>query len=171
MSRYNTIINNDVVNGIGVCVSFFVQGCPHHCPGCFNQETWDFEKGIVYDEHVRWEIIKAIGANGIQRNFSVLGGEPLAIQNLSMTAEVVNAVRHAYPNIKIYLWTGYLFDELIDSSNPLILQILNNIDVLIDGPFMENQKDLSLTLRGSRNQRIFVKRSNIWEENYGKLEG
>ena len=171
MSRYNTIINNDVANGIGVCVSFFVQGCPHHCLGCFNQETWDFKEGIIYDEHVRWKIIKAIGANGIQRNFSVLGGEPLAIQNLSMTAEVVNAVRHAYPHIKIYLWTGYLFDELIDSSNPLILQILNNIDVLIDGPFIENQKDLSLTLRGSRNQRIFVKKNNIWEENYGRLEG
>ena len=84
MSRYNTIIPNDVANGEGICVSFFVQGCPHHCPGCFNPETWDFIGGQEYTSHTKWEIIKAINANGIVRNFSVLGGEPLAPQNIFM---------------------------------------------------------------------------------------
>ena len=73
MSRYSAIIPNDVVNGRGVCVSFFVQGCPHHCPGCFNEETWDFHGGTPYTPEVKWEIIKLISANNITRNFSVLG--------------------------------------------------------------------------------------------------
>ena len=103
MSRYSAIIPNDVVNGRGVCVSFFVQGCPHHCPGCFNEETWDFHGGIPYTPEVKWEIIKAISANNITRNFSVLGGEPLAPQNIDMTWEVIDAVRHAYPHIEITL--------------------------------------------------------------------
>ena len=163
MSRYNTIIENDVVNGEGVCTSFFVQGCPHHCPGCFNEETWDFHGGQEYMESTKWEIIKSIGANGIQRNFSVLGGEPLAPQNIAMTAEVIDAVRHAYPKIKIFLWTGYLFDDLISNLSDKMKQILINIDVLIDGPFVESQKDLSLKLRGSTNQHIYQKINNAWE--------
>ena len=107
MSRYNAIIPNDVVNGRGVCVSFFVQGCPHCCPGCFNEETWDFHGGQPYTPEVKWNIIKAISANDITRNFSVLGGEPLAPQNIDMVWEVIDAVRHAYPHIEITLWTGY----------------------------------------------------------------
>lgn len=167
MSNYNTIISNDVANGEGVCVSFFVQGCPHHCTGCFNEETWDFEKGTPYTDHTKWEIIEAIGANGIQRNFSVLGGEPLVPRNLNMTWEVIDTVRHAYPNIKIFLWTGYTFEELMLSENPLIKNILDNIDVLIDGPFDEEKKDLSLKLRGSSNQNIYIKNDNTWERSNG----
>lgn len=163
MSRYNTILDNDVVNGEGVCVSFFAQGCPHKCPGCFNSETWDFNGGNEYNSDLKWEIIKKISANGIQRNFSVLGGEPMAIQNLSMTEEIVDAVRHAYPSIKIFLWTGYTFEELINLSDPKINKILNEIDVLIDGPFVEDLKDLTLKLRGSRNQHIRIKNNNTWE--------
>ena len=163
MSRYNAIIPNDVVNGEGVCVSFFVQGCPHKCKGCFNPETWDFKGGEPYTDHTKWEIIEAIGANGIQRNFSVLGGEPLAPQNLEMTKEVVSAVRQAYPNIKIFLWTGYNHHQLntmYDETKDLV----SNIDVIIDGPFVEEEKDLSLKLRGSRNQHIWVKnKDDKWE--------
>lgn len=161
--KYNIIIPNDVVNGEGVCTSFFVQGCPHHCPGCFNEETWDFKGGQEYTDHTKWEIIQALGANGIQRNFSVLGGEPLAPQNLPMTEEVINAVRHAYPNITIYLWTGYTFDEILSNLNDNLKSILVNIDVLIDGPFIEDLKDLSLKLRGSSNQHIRKKINDAWE--------
>ena len=163
MSKYNTIISNDISNGEGICVSFFVQGCPHHCPGCFNEETWDFNYGHEYTEDVKWKIIKLISANGIQRNFSVLGGEPLALQNIDMTYDIVKAVRHAYPDIIITLWTGYIFDELIKQSNEKILDILDMIDVLIDGPFIEKEKDLSLKLRGSRNQHIRKKINEKWE--------
>lgn len=164
MSRYNAILTNDVVNGEGVCVSFFVQGCPHHCPGCFNEETWDFKGGQPYTEHTKWEIIEAIGANGIQRNFSVLGGEPLDEHNLKMTEEVISAVRAAYPNIKIFLWTGYTIEGLSSSFDNRLGKILNTIDVLIDGPFIEEQKDLSLKLRGSKNQRIFRRDNGRLEE-------
>ena len=163
MSRYNTIIPNDVVNGEGVCVSFFVQGCPHHCPDCFNEETWDFHGGQEYMESTKWEIIKAIGANGIQRNFSVLGGEPLAPQNIQMTAEVVDAVRHAYPKIKIFLWTGYNFDDLTLHLSEPLSKIFKSIDVIIDGPFVKELKNLSLKLRGSSNQHIYIKQNNSWE--------
>ena len=163
MSRYNTIIPNDVVNGEGVCVSFFVQGCPHHCPDCFNEETWDFHGGQEYMESTKWEIIKAIGANGIQRNFSVLGGEPLAPQNIQMTAEVVDAVRHAYPKIKIFLWTGYNFDDLTLHLSEPLSKIFKSIDVIIDGPFVKELKNLSLKLRGSSNQHIYIKQNKGWE--------
>ena len=142
MNRYSAIIPNDVVNGRGVCVSFFVQGCPHHCPGCFNEETWDFNGGIPYTSEVKWNIIKAISANNITRNFSVLGGEPLAPQNIDMTWEVIDAVRHAYPHIEITLWTGYTYEELMVLSSENLLNILNTINVLVDGPFIEKEKDL-----------------------------
>jgi len=163
MSKYNAIIKNDVVNGHGVCVSFFVQGCPHHCPGCFNEETWDFHGGIPYSPEVKWEIIKAISANNLTRNFSVLGGEPLAPQNVDMTWEVIDAVRHAYPHIEITIWTGYTYEELTQRPSENLLNILNTIDILVDGPFIEEEKDLSLKLRGSRNQRIWVRKNNRWE--------
>ena len=162
MSRYNTIIPNDVVNGEGVCCSFFVQGCPHHCKGCFNEETWDFSKGKEYTPHTKWEIIKLISANEVQRNFSVLGGEPLALQNLEMTEEVIKAVRQAYPNIKIFLWTGYTMEDLQALSLEKVNQILDQIDVLIDGPYIEKCRDLNLRLRGSTNQHIYEKVNDEW---------
>ena len=163
MSRYNAIIPNDVVNGHGVCVSLFTQGCPHHCPGCFNEETWDFRGGQPYTPEVKWNIIKAISANNITRNFSILGGEPLAPQNIDMVWEIVDAVRHAYPDIEITLWTGYTYKELMVQPSENLLNILNNIDILVDGPFIEEEKDLSLQLRGSRNQHIWIKKDNDWE--------
>jgi len=163
MNKYSAIIPNDVVNGHGVCVSFFVQGCPHHCPGCFNEETWDFNGGQIYTPEVKWDIIKAISANNITRNFSVLGGEPLAPQNIDMTWEVIDAVRHAYPNIEITLWTGYTYEQLMTQPTENLLNILNTIDILIDGPFVEKEKDLSLKLRGSRNQRVWKRKNNLWE--------
>ena len=163
MSKYHSIMTNDVVNGEGVCVSFWVQGCPHQCPGCFNPETWDFKEGQPYTEHTKWEIIEDIGANGIKRNFSILGGEPLDDRNLAMVEEVVTAVRQAYPNIKIFLWTGYTIEDLSAVFNNKLSHILKTIDVLIDGPFIEAEKDLSLKLRGSKNQRIFNKVNGKFE--------
>lgn len=162
MSRYNTIIENDIVNGEKVCVSFFVQGCPHKCPGCFNPETWDFLGGHEYTPDIKWKLIELIGANGLQRNFSVLGGEPMAQENLEMVDEVVSAVRAAYPHIAIYLWTGYTFHELRSLNNKNINSILNKIDYLIDGPFMEEYKDLNLKLRGSKNQQIWENTEDGW---------
>ena len=167
MSKYNTIIKNDIVNGEGVCVSFFVQGCSHNCPGCFNPETWDFDGGQPYTDHTRWEIIEAIGANGIQRNFSVLGGEPLDIPNIRMVEEVIEAVRMAYPHIKIYLWTGYVMEEFSTIYPESFYHIVDMVDVIIDGPFIKEERDLSLKLRGSKNQRILEKINGEWREKDG----
>lgn len=165
MSRYNAIIPNDIVNGHGVCVSFFVQGCPHHCPRCFNEETWDFKGGKEYTDHTKWEIIEAIGANGIQRNFSILGGEPLDRHNVDMVTEVLEAVRKAYPTIEIILWTGFELEEFFYTINatPKLQRILELVDIIVDGPFIEERKDLTLKLRGSTNQHIWNKEKGRWE--------
>ena len=157
MNKYAGLITNDFCNGKGVCVSFFTQGCPHHCKGCHNPETWDFEKGQPLPTNIRGQIIKAIGANGIIRNFSVLGGEPLCPQNIEEVDKIISGVRAAYPNIKIFLWTGYTLEELKKENNIFIDEILSNIDVLIDGPYIEAERDITLELRGSKNQRILYK--------------
>lgn len=154
MDRYAGLITNDFANGQGVCVSFFVQGCPHHCPGCFNSQTWDFDGGKELPSDIRGQIIKAICANGITRNFSVLGGEPLCEENLDEVNNIITSVRAAFPHIKIFVWTGYVLEELQKKKDPRIKNILSQIDILIDGPFIEAEKDLTLELRGSKNQRI-----------------
>lgn len=147
---------NDVVNGEGVCVSLFMQGCHFHCKGCHNLETWDFKGGREIDKgDLIKEIIEAISANGIQRNFSILGGEPFAPQNRFATFDIVSCVRKTYPNIKIFIWTGYTCEDLANEPNhSLSRRIFEKADFLIDGPFIEEERDITLPLRGSRNQRI-----------------
>ena len=156
--RYAGIIKNDIAAAPGVCVSFFTQGCPHHCPGCHNPETWDFAKGktATIDE-ITDEIIAAIGANGVHRNFSILGGEPMAPQNSALTMKVIQKIRLKYPHIKIFLWSGYTLEELKSIKSIYIGSILRDIDVLIDGRFEQDKRDLTLHLRGSSNQRILYK--------------
>lgn len=154
--RYAGLIENDIVDSDdGICVSLWMQGCPHHCKGCHNPETWDFNGGTEIDrEKLLKNVISSLTQNGIKRNFSVLGGEPLAPENLGDAAYIISKVRENFPDIKIYLWTGYVIEEL-SKKNIFIKQILKNIDVLIDGPFILEKKDLTLKLRGSTNQRIF----------------
>ena len=158
MDKYAGLIANDFANGTGTCVSFWTQGCPHHCAGCQNPETWDFEGGKELPTDIKGQIIKAICANNIVRNFSVLGGEPLCEENIDKVNEIVTAVRAAFPQIKIFLWTGYTLEELKNKDNEKINNILSQIDVLIDGPFIKKERDITLNLRGSRNQRILYKK-------------
>ena len=157
MDRYAGLITNDFANGTGTCVSFWTQGCPHHCPSCQNPETWDFQGGEEVPTDIRGQIIKAICANGITRNFSVLGGEPLCDENLDEVDKIITGVRTAYPQIKIFVWTGYILEELKEKKNDKINHILSQIDVLIDGPFIQAERDITLELRGSRNQRILYR--------------
>jgi anaerobic ribonucleoside-triphosphate reductase activating protein len=152
--RIAGIVKNDVVNGIGVCTSLFTQGCPHHCPGCFNPETWDFNGGYETND-IKGDIIKAISDNGIIRNFSILGGDPLCPENRAGVRDVLTAVRIAYPQIKVFLWTGYDLSELLQDDDEDLKYILSNINYLIDGRFVQEEKDLSLWLRGSRNQNVY----------------
>lgn len=146
---------NDCVDGDGITVSLWTQGCPHSCPGCHNPETWNFEGGeIIENNDLKGQIIKALVANGIKRNFSILGGEPLCKENAEDVLTILTCVKIALPYTKIFLWTGYTYEYLISLKDECINEILDKIDILIDGPFIQEERDLTLYLRGSRNQRV-----------------
>ena len=166
LMQYAGLIRNDLAAAPGVSVSFFTQGCPHRCKGCHNPETWDFSKGKEFTVNVLSEIYEAIEANGIKRNFCVMGGEPLCNENVFLTYLVVKSVRDKYPDIKIYLWTGYYYRDLLKNHNPKIALILELADVLIDGPYIEALRDTTLKMRGSSNQSII----NLAELRNGKSQ-
>ena len=152
---------NDFVNGDGVCVSLFLQGCPFHCKGCHNPETWNPNGGIErFPEVLIYEIINAIAENGIQRNLSILGGEPLDTEEKrDFLTKLIKEVKKEYPNIKIFLWTGYIYEDIKNDEN--LQYIFNNLDILIDGPFQIEDRDITLWLRGSRNQRLIDMKETI----------
>ena len=152
--KYATIKDNDIANGPGVGVSVFLQGCERHCDGCFNPETWDFEGGQEFTQDTLKHIINALTANGIKRHLSILGGEPLHPNNLFLTQLIISTVKQELPETKIYIWTGYTIEELRKSSSKALQYILSTADVLIDGPYIEAERDITLPMRGSRNQRI-----------------
>ena len=153
--KYAGLIENDVLNGEGVSVSLWMQGCPHKCPGCHNPETWDENGGIEISlEDLEEQIFKAISANGIQRNFSVLGGEPFSNENIHYTTTIIKDVKEKFPNIIICVWTGYTFEEI---QNWNAEQLLKNIDYLIEGRYIQKLRDITLKWRGSSNQRILKK--------------
>lgn len=152
--KYATIKDNDIANGPGVGVSVFLQGCERHCEGCFNPETWDFEGGQEFTQDTLKHIINALTANGIKRHLSILGGEPLHPNNLFLTQLIISSVKQKLPETKIYIWTGYTIEELRKSTSKALQYILSTADVLIDGPYIEAERDITLPMRGSRNQRI-----------------
>ena len=153
--KYAGIIKNDLSAAPGVSVSFFTQGCPHHCPGCHNPETWDFNGGKEFTYDILNEIVDALTANGVKRSLSILGGEPLCEQNVFLTLLVVKTVKERLPDTKIYIWTGYYYDELMKrNSDSHLKTILSLADYLIDGPYIQNLRDITLPMRGSSNQTI-----------------
>ena len=153
--RVAGLTKNDTTNGEGICVSLWVQGCPHHCKGCHNPESWDFNGGEYKNNDILLEeIYEAISANGIQRNFSILGGEPLSPQNINDTYYILWEVKQRYPSIKTFVWTGYTLKQLQEMYKDTLLE---NVDVLIDGPFIKAERDITLKFRGSKNQRILYK--------------
>lgn len=152
--KYAGIIKNDMSAAPGVSVSFFTQGCPHRCRGCHNPETWDFEKGKEFTNDTLNEIISALSANGIKRSLAIMGGEPLCQDNTFLTYLVIKTVKEKLPNTKIYIWTGYYYEDLLKLHDPRVAQILELTDVLIDGPYVEALRDITLPMRGSSNQSI-----------------
>ena len=157
MTRYAGLMENDMANGKGFSVSFWVQGCPLHCPGCHNPQTWDFNGGMELPKDIYAQIDRAILANGIHRNFSILGGEPFCTENITLTYQVLEHVRRTFPQITIFAWSGQTLEWIKEQKNPLFQSALNMVNVLIDGPYDETQRDITLELRGSRNQRILYK--------------
>lgn len=160
--RYAGLIENDFADGNGVCVSFWTQGCPHRCPECHNPQTWDFNGGEEVPSDILDKIDAAIIANGIQRNFSILGGEPLCKENIFLVQEILEHVKETFPQVKTYVWTGYVLEDLEKSIYKFVVErTLESIDVLIDGPYIAEQRDITLPLRGSRNQRILYREKDF----------
>lgn len=151
--RYAGLIKNDIAAGPGICVTFFTQGCPHHCPGCHNPETWAFDGGEEFYPDLINEIAEALTANGINRSFCIMGGEPLCPENEFLTMLLIIEVRKKIPDVPIYIWTGYTLEELLQKGDRM-KSILQSIDFLIDGPYKQELHDTTLQMRGSSNQQI-----------------
>lgn len=149
--KYSGIIANDIAAAPGLSLSLFVQGCPHHCLGCHNPETWDFDGGLDFTIDTLDEILNGLNAQGIRRNFCLMGGEPLCEENLFLSYLVISTIKEQMPDTSIYVWTGYTLEQLLERSNPKVANILELTDYLIDGPYKMEERDLTLEMRGSRN--------------------
>ena len=173
--RYASIRSLDISNGEGVGVSLFVQGCPFHCKNCFNSETWNFNGGKEWTEKTKNKFMELIDKPYINR-ISVLGGEPLAEQNLNEVLSLIKEIRISFPKKTIWLYTGFEWnslmakicqptfpDEKFEHDRNIHMKrqkIISNVDVLVDGEYIDEQKDLTLKWRGSKNQNcIDVKQS------------
>lgn len=147
----------DIANGLGIRVTLFVSGCTHHCKNCFNPETWDFCYGEKYTKDVEDKIIEACGKDYI-KGLSVLGGEPFEKANQKDVSDLLERFKKTYPNKDVWCYSGYLFDKDMVEGGKIYTQftqkMLENIDYLVDGEFVEELKDLRLKFRGSSNQRV-----------------
>ena len=161
--NYADLKKTDIANGPGVRVSLFVSGCTHGCPGCFNPETWDFQFGQLFTQKTMDTLLAALAPEHI-RGLSLLGGEPLHPDNQKTVLEVVRRVREAFPHKTVWCYTGYLYENLVQGQvgDPeTVRALLEGIDVLVDGPFVEAQKNLGLRFRGSDNQRILLASASL----------
>ena len=155
--NYATIKNCDIANGPGVRVSLFVSGCTHKCKGCFNEIAWDFDYGEPFTQETIDAILKMLEPEHIQ-GITLLGGEPFEPQNQPMLVQLLQQIKKRFPQKTIWVFSGYLFDKDILSGKlgpwEVTEKFVNCLDVLVDGPFVLEKKDLSLRFRGSSNQRI-----------------
>ena len=152
--NYATIKNCDIANGPGVRVSLFVSGCTHHCPGCFNEVAWDFDYGQPFTQETIDTILGMLRP-GYIRGLTLLGGEPFEPQNQGAVVELLRQVKRELPEKSIWAFSGYLFDrDILSGRLGDTREYLSYLDVLVDGPFIEARKNLSLRFRGSENQRL-----------------
>ncbi len=165
--NYGEIKTTDIANGIGVRTSLFVSGCTHHCEGCFNADTWDFNYGKPFTKEVEDEIIESLKPAYVT-GLTVLGGEPMEVANQRALRPFLQRVKTVLPEKTIWIYSGYLWEELNDKDNKRCHgddteAILNLIDTLVDGEFMIGLKDITLNFRGSSNQRIIDVKKTIEE--------
>lgn len=152
--NYAEIKNCDIANGPGVRVSLFVSGCTHHCPGCFNEVAWDFQYGKPFTQETMDLILGMLRPSYI-RGLTLLGGEPFEPENQSAVVELLRQIKGEMPNKSIWAYSGYLFDrDILSGRLGDTREYLSYLDVLVDGPFVQEKKNLSLRFRGSENQRI-----------------
>lgn len=157
---------NDTANCPGIGISIYVQYCPHHCKGCFNPETWSKDGGETWDNAELATYIKShLHDNGIKRGISLLGGEPLCPENCEDELYLVKEIKQFSPDTKIYIWTGYTIEVLYARANTesALAEILSLADYIIDGPYVDNLRDITLRMRGSSNQRIWKRENNEWK--------
>lgn len=155
--NYATIKNRDIANGPGVRVSLFVSGCTHRCKGCFNAVAWDFDYGQPFTQETVDSILEMLRPAFV-KGITLLGGEPFEPQNQPALVELLRQIKKTYPEKSIWAFSGYLFDRDILAGRlgdpEVTKEFVSYLDVLVDGPFVEEKKDLSLRFRGSANQRI-----------------
>lgn len=155
--NYAAIKNCDIANGPGVRVSLFVSGCTHHCKGCFNQVAWDFDYGEPFTQQTIDTILGMLSPDHV-KGITVLGGEPFEPQNQPGVLGLLRQIKEQYPDKTVWVFSGYLFDRDILGKKlgpwRITEEYLSYVDVLVDGPFVEAKKDLTLRFRGSSNQRI-----------------
>ncbi len=165
--NYATIKKNDVANGQGIRVSLFVSGCRHGCRGCFNREAWDFSYGEKYTKDTEREILDSCAPEYID-GLSILGGEPFEPENQADVAELLSNFHRMFPEKSVWCYTGFTLDEIMGESRAHTDKsdkILSFVDVLVDGRFIEEKKDLSLRFKGSSNQRVIDMKKSIDKPN------
>ena len=176
--NYATIKNCDIANGPGVRVSLFVSGCTHRCPGCFNEVAWDFEYGEPFTEEVMDSILEMLRPSYI-RGLTLLGGEPFEPQNQGSVVELLRRIKAEMPEKSIWAFSGYLFDkDILSGRLGDCSEYVSFLDVLVDGPFVEAKKNLSLRFRGSENQRLIDVPASLaaggivlWQDWQGEKKG
>ena len=179
--NYAVIKNCDIANGPGVRVSLFVSGCTHRCPGCFNAEAWDFDYGTPFTQETIDKILEMMKPSHI-KGLTLLGGEPFEPQNQPEIVKLLRQLKTVYPEKSVWAFSGYLFDEDILAGRlgpwEITNEYLKYLDVLVDGPFVMEKKDLNLRFRGSSNQRLIdvpaslrEHRVVLWEDWQGSERG
>ncbi len=154
--NYATIKNCDIANGPGVRISLFVSGCTHHCKGCFNEVAWDFDYGEPFTQQTIRTILDMMKP-GYIKGLTLLGGEPFEPQNQGPIVELLRQVKKAYPQKSVWAFSGYLYEKITSHTLgdwAVTQEFLSYLDVLVDGPFVEEKKNLALRFRGSENQRL-----------------
>ena len=151
--NYATIKDCDIANGPGVRVSLFVSGCTHHCPGCFNEVAWDFDYGEPFTQQTQDRIVEMLRPAYI-RGLTLLGGEPFEPQNQGPVVELLRRIRRELPGKTIWAFSGYTYETIVSGRIGDTREYLKLLDVLVDGPFIQEKKNLSLRFRGSENQRL-----------------
>jgi anaerobic ribonucleoside-triphosphate reductase activating protein len=159
--NYSNIEFFDIVNGTGIRVSIWISGCRNHCKGCFNPETWNFDYGQTFDEIAENEIIEACKKPYIS-GLTILGGEPFEVENQPVIADFIRKFKAVLPEKNIWIFTGYIYEKNLRNGQSQYLEeitdyILENTDILVDGPFILEERDLNLKFCGSRNQRLLSK--------------
>ena len=171
--NYADIKRVDVANGEGVRVSLFVSGCNHHCKGCFNECAWDFNYGNKFTDENIDEVINYLNHDHIE-GLTLLGGEPLEYVNQEGILPLVKRVKEKFPNKNIWCYTGFDFEkdvvEKMSKNNETTKELLNYIDVMVDGKFEEDKKNLKLKFRGSSNQRIIDVKESLKEHRVVQIE-